>query len=113
MTSPEQKPKVVSPIQLADLIDRDRRLLDNYLIQGTHSILPISRRELDPAGTRNKHVREWRDALYDLSLTALRESTPELLRRWVHLRKQIVVRGPLGIRWSPIPHRNRRYELDH
>lgn len=113
MASPEQKPKVVSRIQLADLIDRDRRLLDNYLLRGTHSIVYVSRRELEPAGTRNKRVREWRDALYDLSLEALRGSTPEVLRRWVHLRQQIVVRGPLGIRWSPIPHRNRRYELDH
>lgn len=48
MTSPKQKPKVVSPIQLADLIDRDRRLLDNYLLQGTHSILPISRLNWSP-----------------------------------------------------------------
>lgn len=103
----------IDPPQLLELIHWDLRRLENHLLQGTHSTFPITRRGQEDTATAKAAIREWRDALHHLSIKAAREITPELVQEWMQLRQQMVMKGPLGLRRSLIPHRTRHYELDY
>ncbi|TFI40904.1 hypothetical protein E4P29_22190 [Rhodococcus sp. 1R11] len=99
--------------QLDCLISGDLRKLENHFGRGLDSRFPISPDAQHRIVDGKVQIQKWLAALQHLRNDAARKATPELVQEWMQLRRQMVMRGPFGIRFSLVPHRTRHYELDH
>jgi uncharacterized heparinase superfamily protein len=99
--------------QLDCLIMGDLRKLQDHLERGLDSRFPISPDAQHRVVDVKIRIQKWLADLQHLRNDAARNTTSELIQEWMQLRQQMVMKGPLGIRFSLVPHRARHYELHH